>query len=227
MKSWSNEAKAPSLAAMAKTSEPDLDAAYALETPDDNRALYRSWAETYDTEFVDASGFRLPGLVAQAYVAKGGGWPVLDVGCGTGAVAKALPAGAEVDGLDLSPDMLSVARRTGLYRSLTEANLLEPLPLATASYAGILSSGTFTHGHVGAEALDELTRVLAPGGWAAVSIRDTIFETMGFAETFAQLTKAGTITPPEHRPVRIYDTPEGLAPGHSEDIAFITTFRRL
>ena len=41
--------------------EPDLDSAYALETPDDNRQLYRAWAESYDADFVaaalDALGF--------------------------------------------------------------------------------------------------------------------------------------------------------------------------
>ena len=152
--------------------DPDLESAYALETPEDNLRLYRSWAESYHQEFVDGTGFRLPGLVGGGtYVEAGGTWPALDLGCGTGAVAACLPPEAQVDGLDLSPDMLRVAGEGGRYRSLIEANLLQPLDIDTGTYRGLLSSGTFTHGHVGAEALDELCRILAPGGLAVFSIR--------------------------------------------------------
>ena len=32
-----------------------LDAAYAVQTPDDNRRLYARWASTYETDFVAAN----------------------------------------------------------------------------------------------------------------------------------------------------------------------------
>lgn len=207
--------------------DPDLKSAYALETPEDNLRLYRIWAETYDTDFVAGTGFRLPHLVAEAYCQMGGGWPCLDVGCGTGAVARALPKLAIVDGLDLSPDMLKVSARQGRYRHLIEANLKDPLPLADASYQGIVSSGTFTHGHVGAEALGELIRILAPGAIAATSIRDAVWHAQNFGHVFDQLVTAQKITPPKRRPERIYLTENTAPEGHSDDIAFITTFRRL
>lgn len=207
--------------------DPDLDSAYALETPADNLALYGTWAETYDADFVQGTAFRLPGLVADAYVTLGGTWPCLDVGCGTGAVARALPKGAVVDGLDLSPHMLAVAKRTGEYRALIEANLKHPLPLPDASYNGLLSSGTFTHGHVGPEALDHLIRVLAKGAVAAISIRDQVWDTQNFARAFDGFVASGAISPPRRTAQRIYQSHNTAPPGHGDDMAFITTFRRM
>ena len=207
--------------------DPDLESAYALETPEDNLRLYKDWAETYDADFVTAAAYRLPELVAGTYVSLGGTFPCLDIGCGTGAVAEALPKGSTVDGLDLSPEMLEVARKKGLYRNLIEANLKERLPLPDGQTKGILSAGTFTHGHVGAEALGELVRILAPGGFAVLSIRDEIWDTMGFEEAFSQLAETGKITAPERRTEAIYANPEAAPEGHDNDMSFITVFRRL
>ena len=119
-----------------------------------------------------------------------------------------------------------VSARQGRYRQLIEANLKKPLPLADASYRGLLSSGTFTHGHVGAEALDELIRILAPGAIVAVSIRDAVWDSQNFGPTFDRLMAAQKITPPKRRAEHIYQT-EAAPEGHGKDIAFITTFRRL
>ncbi len=207
--------------------DPDLDNAYALQSPDDNLALYRTWAETYDADFVEGTAYRLPELIANAYGEQGCTWPCLDVGCGTGAAAHMLPGDAVIDGLDLSPDMLAVAKRTGRYRNLIEANLKELLPLDDASFAGLISSGTFTHGHVGAEALDELIRILAPGAVAAISIRDTVWDSQNFASTFARLQSAEKITPAIRTAERIYRSGETAPEGHAEDVAYITTFQRL
>jgi predicted TPR repeat methyltransferase len=54
----------------------------------------------------------------------------IDFGCGSGALGIALrDAGLRqpLDGLDLSPVMLGLARETGCYRHLLQANLLLPL----------------------------------------------------------------------------------------------------
>lgn len=207
--------------------DPDLDGAYALTTPEDNLALYKTWARTYDADFVEASGFRFPRLVAEAIVHAGVDGPVLDVGCGTGAVAEHMPEDIVIDGLDLSPAMLAVARGKGRYRRLIEANLKEPLPLPDASYSGMVSSGTFTHGHVGGEALTELVRVLAPGALAAVSIRDEIWDSMGFGAALTDLADRALISLPKRQAERIYASADTAPDGHAEDLAFLTTFQRL
>ncbi len=209
------------------TDDPDLDSAYALQTPEDNLRLYGDWAKRYDAEFVEGAGYRLPGLVVRGFLELGGVGPVLDVGCGTGAVGLALPQGTALDGLDLSPDMLAVARNTGRYRTLIEANLKKPLPIPDATYHGLLSAGTFTYGHVGAEALPELTRILVPGAIAVISVRDQVWENMGFDDAFTRLNGDGLITKPVRTPQKIYASSETAPDGHADDIGFITRFRRM
>lgn len=209
------------------TDDPDLDTAYALQTPEDNLRLYGNWAERYDAEFVEGAGYRLPWLVVRGFLAMGGKGPVLDVGCGTGAVGLALPKDIALDGLDLSPKMLAVAGEKHRYGQLIEANLKENLPIPDAAYQGLLSAGTFTHGHVGAEALPELIRILAPGAIAVISVRDQVWDEMGFEAAFSRAIGDGQISSPDRTSEKIYSGPETAPDGHADDIGFVTAFRRL
>ena len=204
--------------------EPGLNAAYALETPDDNRRLYARWAEDYDSEFAAAEAYALPQATAMAFVEAGGAGPVLDVGAGTGLCALALTqAGVgPIDGVDISPEMLDVANDKGVYRRLIEADLFKGVPAANGAYAGVVSSGTFTHGHVGPEVLDELLRLAAPGAWFALSINGAHFEAHGFAEALdALMPQITDLSLPE---VRIYGA-DARGP-HKDDMARIATFRK-
>ncbi|KAK3172324.1 hypothetical protein OEA41_005645 [Lepraria neglecta] len=90
----------------------------------DCMTIYDKWAATYNDEVRDeAQSYVAPVLVAQVAL-KSSNNPaksvILDAGCGTGLVGQALAmAGAKaIDGLDLSPAMLTVANQTGSYRSL-------------------------------------------------------------------------------------------------------------
>ena len=71
-----------------------LDGAYALQTPEDNRAYYQRFAATYDQDFAAGLGYIYPGAVVDAFLdltnlPEG---PVCDIGCGTGLVAWHLKA---------------------------------------------------------------------------------------------------------------------------------------
>lgn len=211
----------PSGLARAMNDDPDLEAAYALETPDDNRTLYARWAEEYDVNFADAEGYLLPQNTARAFVEADGRGPVLDVGAGTGLCAVAL-AGAGVgpiDGVDISPEMLAVAEEKGVYRRLIEADLFQGVAVADGTYGGVVSSGTFTHGHVGPEVLDELIRLAAPAAVFALSINAEHYETHGFAAKFEAL--AGRIDGLSLPEVRIYGD------GGRDDRARIAMFRKV
>ena len=205
--------------------EPDLDAAYALETPDDNRRLYADWARTYDDGFAKDMNYQLPRLVALvlAEVFQGPG-PVLDVGAGTGLVAEnmVMRDALAVDALDISADMLAVAAAKGLYRQTIEADLTGAIDLADGAYGAVVSSGTFTHGHVGPDALDELLRVARRGAFFVLSINAEHFEARGFAAKFAAL--ADRIDALEHRMIHIYgpDTQDD----HKDDLAHIAVFQK-
>ena len=202
----------------------DVDAAYALETPDDNRKLYAGWADTYDEDFAARMNFLMPGHVAELFGELRGAGPVLDAGAGTGLVGQALAAHhtVAIDALDLSPEMLRVAGSKGVYRNLIEANLLETLPFDDGIYRAVLSSGTFTHGHVGPEALDELLRVAAPGALFVLTIKREHYEERGFAAKFASFGDRITGFQTEMR--AIYGA--GDAGAHGEDQGLIATFHQ-
>lgn len=98
---------------------------------------------------------------------------VLDVACGTGnATLPAAATGATVTGIDLSPQMLTVAARraaeAGHEIEWREGDA-EALPFDDAAFDIVLSSfgAMFAPGHQ--VAADELVRVLRPGGRLAMS----------------------------------------------------------
>jgi predicted TPR repeat methyltransferase len=201
--------------------------AYALRTPADAARLYDGWAATYDDGFAATAAYIYPEEVAALYAREGGAGPVLDVGAGTGLVGRALCARgiAPVDGLDLSAEMLAVARVRGGYRALIEADLTRPLPVPDSAYAGAVSAGTFTHGHVGADAVARVARVCAPGALLALGVNAAHFRAEGFAAAFDALAAAGVTSPPAYAEVAIYGP--GATHEHREDRALVALARRL
>lgn len=200
-----------------------LDEAYAIKSPDDAERFYADQAEDYDSGFAAERGYVYPQHVAEAFrsAATDANWPVLDIGAGTGLVAEHIDG--EVDGIDISAEMLACAGRKGLYRNRIRADLTRPLDLADASYGGFVSAGTFTHGHVGSEVLPELMRIARPGALFAIGINPKAFDEAGFGSAFAELVADGWITPLEFHRVRIYEREDHE---HGRDTALIARFRR-
>ncbi len=174
-----------------------LDRAYHVANEGDMHALYRDWADTYDGHLVDDLQYSAPDRVAallQKHCSDADP-AVVDIGCGTGLTGEALVRqGFEtLDGIDFSPEMLIRARSKGIYRDLIEADLTKSLDIADATYQAAASSGTFTHAHVGAQALDEIFRILKPGGVLVCSVNQSVWDPMGFSAKVDELTTAGTI----------------------------------
>ncbi|RFP91167.1 class I SAM-dependent methyltransferase [Rhodobacteraceae bacterium 63075] len=173
-----------------KKPDEELKAAYALETPEDNKRLYATWAESYETTFAEAMDYRLPERVADAAKAFAVRGPMLDIGAGTGLLGQALVERGlgPVDGTDISPEMLGEAGLKGCYRHLFAADINEGLPIENRTYQAIISAGTFTTGHVGPDALDEVMRVTSPGGRLVLSINAEHWNAAGFSEKFEALS---------------------------------------
>jgi predicted TPR repeat methyltransferase len=125
---------------------------------------------SYDLDVFETLGFTGSGRIADllAQYVPNRSTEVIDLGCGTGAVGVRLAAlGFErFDGIDLSPEMLAIARAKAVYRSLTTMDLTKPIA-PTHRYGAAVSAGTFTSGHVGPSALAEIAKLLAPSAVVA------------------------------------------------------------
>ena len=89
----------------------------------DVRSGYREWAATYEQTVEDAMDIEL--LEALRDVPWQAIDRAVDLGCGTGRIGAWLRANgvSSVDGVDLTPEMLAVAERRGVYDRLIEADL--------------------------------------------------------------------------------------------------------
>jgi hypothetical protein len=103
-----------------------LDAVYAASGAEEIARTYDDWAEGYEAEMATV-GYRHPticlGMLAR-HLAAGEG-PVLDAGAGTGLIGEWLKilGHSAVEGVDLSPGMLRVAARKGVYDRWLEGDL--------------------------------------------------------------------------------------------------------
>ena len=176
-----------------------FDKAYELRTTEETRRHYAEWAEVYDLEIGKEKGYRQPERCARALLAAGleANAPVLDVGCGTGLSGRALAAAGYgiIDGSDLSPEMLAKAETTGAYRRLFEADLNRPpLEAPDGHYGAATCVGVFSFGHVQPDAIDDILRVLRPGGYLVIGLNDHFYEEGSFPAKLQALETAGLLT---------------------------------
>lgn len=176
-----------------------VDAAYHLDDEASMVDFYRKWAADYDHQMLDELGYTSPTKIAQQlsrYLPDTES-TVFDIGCGTGltCVFLAEKGYTNLDGIDLSPDMVRVASERGIYRELLVGDVNQALERNDESYDAVISSGTFTHGHVGPEPLDEIFRILKPGGILACTIHQDLWTSMGFEEKLAAMAAKGIASP--------------------------------
>ena len=193
-----------------------LNEAYSVKTPEDNKRLYAKWAATYDSSFVDAKQYRYPKAISECFdeVVTDSVVRILDVGTGTGLTGmylSRLRPTVVLDGMDISPEMLeqaSLKTRTddsAVYRELYERDLTRDVLNENAPYEALISSGTFTHGHLGPECLRNLLPLLAHDGWLVVGVNNEHFEAKGFADELDALVSIGAITQPEILRIDVYE----------------------
>lgn len=156
-----------------------LNDAYSLKTPEDNKQLYAKWATTYESDFVATQGYQHPKIIAELFhnqipeVKK-----VIDIGTGTGLVGKylhELRPNVTIDGIDISPEMLAEAAKKSVYRNLYERDLTNTVSGTDAPYDALITIGTFTHGHLGIEVIDNLFPLVSIEGYFVIAINEKFF----------------------------------------------------
>jgi SAM-dependent methyltransferase len=102
--------------------------------------------------------------------AVGEGTRLLDVGCGTGMLLQlARERGAEPSGIDVTPELLAIARERLPAADLREGDM-ESLPWEDASFDAVTGVNAFQFAGDPAVALGEAARVLRPGGLLVASL---------------------------------------------------------
>lgn len=200
------------------TSEQMLSRAYALRGNDLNETLklYADWAETYDQTMLDGLAYLSPQQIATlaAMTEPRRNVRVLDVGCGTGLLANSMRARGfnQIDGLDCSAPMLAVAQREGRINEAFLRDLNEKLEMSAECYDLLVSTETFTHGHVGAGCLPELLTLLVPGGRLICTVHRGVWEEGGFGTGLQKLCEAGVAAVRSREADRLFaadDKPSG------------------
>jgi SAM-dependent methyltransferase len=155
-------------------------------------ATYRDWADSYDKD-LDGFGYVAP-EISTSLLAEGLGetrGPVFDAGCGTGRCGLLL-AGLgfdTIDGVDFSPEMLSLAQDSGAYRRLEIADLSQRLDFPDNTYQAVLSVGVYRTLFKDIF-MQEALRILEPQGLIVMTCRSHYFEA-DLAEQLEAIVQSG------------------------------------
>jgi phosphatidylethanolamine/phosphatidyl-N-methylethanolamine N-methyltransferase len=142
---------------------------------DGQKRIYRIWARFYDTVYVRLLARAQREAVAAAAAC---GPDILEIGVGTGLTLPYFPATSRVVGADLSEDMLRVAQAKCRERNLAHVKGLCVmdacrLGAATGAFDAVTAQFVITLVPSAETALEEMDRVLKPGGEIIISSRLT------------------------------------------------------
>jgi predicted TPR repeat methyltransferase len=150
----------------------------SLSPKSNNIQIYNEWAKTYDN-YVDSLDYMGPKNIVKSlheliknqkkYV------QILDFGCGTGKIGEELKKQISnyynLEGIDISQNMLKFAEKKNVYNKLTCLDLTKES--YNNKYDIILSSGVFLEGHVNISNINKLYKLLNKNGLLLFTIRET------------------------------------------------------
>lgn len=121
---------------------------------------------------------------------------ILEVGCGSGILcrlmAPAIIPGGKITGLDISPEFIKIAQNLATSADLSDsiqwgASQAEALPFQDATFDGVLAARLLLHVSNPQSVLNELIRVVRPGG--RVVVMDWDFETLAVEHSNREPTR--------------------------------------
>ncbi len=132
------------------------------------KLLFDRWAPSYDWLFPSVF-YRAVHKRLLQYVDLPEPANVLDIGCGTGRLLDRLATqfpDLQATGLDLSANMLRVARQSNRHRPrlIYIEGKAESLPFADGQFDAVFSTISFLHYLEPKQVVSEIARVLSPGG---------------------------------------------------------------
>ena len=134
------------------------------------RDLFECFAEDFDRKLSELD-YRVPQDMARMVEACAPGGILLDLGCGTGNLGKYLPRDRFVlDGVDLSPAMLTQAKRRKCYRKLVDADIVTFLADMVPVYDVVCAADALCYFGALESVFTGVARALRPGGYFLASI---------------------------------------------------------
>lgn len=151
---------------------------HSPEHVDKVKRLFNSRARTWSTQYAPGGGFTgrlsLFTAVLDRYSAAGG--RMLDLGCGTGEIARAAAAaGRQVTGCDISELMLRSAMSQDSSGAVEWVQLdakWRRLPFSAATFDAVVAASVLEYVDQPSVALSECARVLRPGGVLICTVPD-------------------------------------------------------
>ncbi len=165
------------------------------KTHEELMAAYAEWAANYDDDLLGEMGYVAPlatSQLLQSYLEDKDAC-ILDAGCGTGIVGQCLQDGgyANLQALDYNTAMLEQAKAKNVYTALTQADLTKRLDIEDNTFDAIICVGTFTLGHVGPEAFQELVRITKPGGLICFTVRHEAYVSQEYRNIMTGMEQRG------------------------------------
>lgn len=93
---------------------------------------------------------------------------ILDIGCGTGALMKEIASGGTVTGVDFSADAVHFCKQRGL-ENVVQGSVTS-LPFLNDTFDIVLALDILEHVEDDGQAVQEISRVLKPGGVAIIFV---------------------------------------------------------
>lgn len=195
--------------------------AYGIQSNSDLVDFYSMWADDYDRdhEAIGFFGHESAARILMDQLDDPKTAHILDAGAGTGAAGVKLKEfGAErITAIDLSPEMLQLARHKNAYQRLFAADLGQPLDqLHDSEFDAAILVGVFSYGQAPAHAIDEMIRVVRPGGYLVFTLRNDFDEqnAMGVRGLIEDRVKEGALR------LRTVSQPAQYLPNKDPDVLF-------
>ena len=180
---------------------------------DELKDLYKNWND-YENDVINLAGYvgHLVTTDTLLKYLKNKKSKILDAGCGTGLVGQILNKNnyKNIVGVDFSQEMIDRAHKKNVYQSLSLCDLTENLEFKNESFDAVICAGTFTCGHVGPEALNEMVRITKNEGYICFTVREQEWEAAPYEDIIQSLEVSHSWFEVE-RHTSDYNTQEGIS----------------
>ena len=165
---------------------------YQLDSKEKVLKYYVSWTKKgeYNKNMVEWN-YQAPQNAAKLFnkYAPNKDINILDAGCGSGLVGVELQkyGYTKITGVDFSNEMLNLIPNK-IYHQLELIDLNKKLKYKDGIFDAVICVGTFTYGHVKANALNELIRILKKNGLICFTINEGIYKKYQFDKKIEELS---------------------------------------